>query len=98
MPTDLDPEAPPVSTHQQALDRFTLCVEAFRDQRDRSVKLNDMTAHEQRGVFYQAALDGLTTDGLTGMRDRLLALLLTLKNQQQGATTRTKGARRAKRR
>src|SRR5215470_3242982 len=46
--TPTDPDHPPVDTHQEALDRFDLCVEAFRDQRER--ELDDLRFVDQRGA------------------------------------------------
>jgi hypothetical protein len=46
--TPLDPEAPDTSDHQTALDRFTLCDEAFKDQRDR--ELADLRFIDEAGA------------------------------------------------
>src|SRR4030095_15605122 len=46
MPTD--PAAPPVATHTEALERFTLCEEAFHDQRQR--ELDDLRFVDERGA------------------------------------------------
>jgi len=55
MPTDLvrpetptDPDAPDTSAHQQALDRFRLCEEAFHDQRAREV--DDLRFVDEKGA------------------------------------------------
>jgi hypothetical protein len=45
--TPIDPEAPDTSAHQQALDRFKLCEEAFHDQRAR--ELDDLRFIDERG-------------------------------------------------
>ena len=46
--TPTDPDSPPVSSHQQALDRFKLCEDAFHDQRER--ELEDLRFVDERGA------------------------------------------------
>ena len=46
--TPTDPAEPPVSSHQRALDFFTLCDEAFRDQRER--ELDDLRFVDEPGA------------------------------------------------
>src|SRR4029453_19311191 len=46
--TPTAPAAPPVASHQEALERFTLCEEAFHDQRQR--ELDDLRFVDERGA------------------------------------------------
>jgi hypothetical protein len=46
--TPTDPDAPPDTAHETALDRFQLCVEAFRAQRER--ELDDLRFVDEAGA------------------------------------------------
>jgi Phage P22-like portal protein len=46
--TPTDPDNPPVKSHELALDRFQLCVDAFHDQREREV--DDLRFVDEKGA------------------------------------------------
>src|SRR4030095_8888795 len=46
--TPTDPDNPPVKSHELALDRFQLCVDAFHDQRAREV--DDLRFDDEKGA------------------------------------------------